>query len=170
MLSPVVMSIAWQTLLWGRRPRRTLVRAGLLALACWLLLRWVCLPMRAEGISMEPTIRNGSWHLANLLQYRWRAPRHGELVVIQLAGRRVFYLKRVLGLPGERIALVHGELRIDGRAVAEPYLRESGDWNLPETQLPPDEFYVAGDHRALPLAQHKAGLTRRRDIAGGLFF
>ncbi len=158
----------WQQLLWGRRPLRTAVRAGLLAAGCWLLLRCVCLPMRVEGISMQPTIRDGSWHLANLLQYRWREPRRGELVVIRLAGRRVFYLKRVLALPGERIAFVQGQLRIAGRDLDEPYLREHGDWTLPEVALAPDEYFVAGDHRALPLAQHKAGTVARADIVGGL--
>jgi len=163
-----IMPPRWHQLLWGRRPLRTAVRAGLLAAGCWLLLRYVCLPMRAEGVSMQPTIRDGSWHLANLLQYRWREPRRGELAVIRWAGRRVFYLKRVLALPGERIAFVQGQLRINGRDVAEPYLREQGDWNLLEVALAPGEYFVAGDHRALPLVQHKAGTVRRADIVGGL--
>ncbi|MCX6997264.1 MAG: signal peptidase I [Kiritimatiellaeota bacterium] len=162
------MTPRWQQLLWGRHPGRTALRAVLLAAGCWLLLRFVCLPVRVEGISMLPTIRDGSWHLANLLQYRWREPRRGELVIIRLAGHRAFYLKRVLARPGERIAFVRGQLRVDGRATAEPYLREQGDWNLPDVTLAPDEYFVAGDHRALPLAEHKAGAVRRGDIRGGL--
>jgi len=164
------MALHWQRMLWGRRPLVTAVRAVLLATACWLLLRHVCLPTRAEGVSMQPTIRDGTWHLANLLQYCWRDPRRGELAVIRLAGPRVYYLKRVLGLPGERVAFAGGRLRINGRDIAEPYLRERGDWDLPAFTLAPGEYYVAGDHRALPLAVHKAGIVRRADIVGGLWW
>ena len=162
------MSRRWQRLLWGRRLSITLVRAVVLAVGCWLLLRFVCLPLRVAGTSMLPTIRDGSWHLANLLQYRWREPRRGELVMIRMVGRRAFYLKRVLALPGERIAFVRGQLWINDREMTEPYLREYGDWTMPEVTLAPGEYFVAGDHRALPLAQHKAGAVCRADIMGGL--
>ena len=62
---------------------------------------------------MEPTIHDGSWRLGNLLKFNGRNPRRGEMVIIRMAGWHAYYLKRVLGLPGENIAFDHGALVVN---------------------------------------------------------
>ena len=88
----------------GKSPRRTFLRAAILGVVCLLVFRFVLLPARVMSDSMEPSYRRGSIRFVNLLVYRFRTPRRGEVVAIKMAGRSVLLLKRITGLPGERIA------------------------------------------------------------------
>lgn len=152
----------------GRNPRRTgiriLITAALLTGICTQLL-----PTRVLGKSMEPTVRDGSWRVINLVRYRWREPRRGDIVCIRLAGRRVTYVKRVLAGPGDRIAFDRGRLVVNGETVPEPYVRlRGGDWDFRETTVGASGWFVAGDNRSMPAHQHVAGVVERRRIIGSL--
>ena len=100
-------------------------------------------PMLVQGGSMRPTLAPGQRiAVAPLL----RPPRRGDLVVLARPDREV--VKRVVGLPGERVRLHDGRLEVDGQAVPEPYLAGgSGSGGL-DLQLGPAEYLVLGDHRA----------------------
>ncbi len=154
----------------GRRPLRTLWRAALLGLLTYALCTYVVRPVRVRGVSMEPTLADRSLHLANLLRHVRKAPDRGDVVLIAMAGRRSYYVKRILALPDETIQLRQGELRVNGEVVPEPYLAERGDWDMPEVVLGPEQYFVAGDNRTMPLADHLAGVVHRDRIAGGLIF
>ena len=160
----------WTIWLWGRRPLVTLARAAVFGILLYLVGRFAFPPVHVSGLSMEPTIHDGTWRIGNKLKFHARDPQRGELVMVTMAGWHAYYLKRVLGLPGETIAFKKGELLINGQVVPEPYLDGDSGWNLPPTRVPEGEYFVAGDNRAVPLASHKAGLTRRSDIAGGLLW
>jgi signal peptidase I len=155
-------------LIFGSDPKRTLRRGFLLALFTFLLVRYVYLPVRLQGVSMEPTLHGGDIHVANLLKYAWRDPRRGDIVVISMTGRHAFYLKRVLGLPGETIAFDRGQLYVNDQPTPEPYLMETGMWKLAATPVGGNEFFVAGDNRDLPIELHTIGTVNRSKIMGGL--
>lgn len=163
-------SSRWRRLLVGRKPSRTIARGLALGLLAYLVLRYVALPVRLRGPSMEPTLRNGSIHVANLLRYARSAPRRGDVVVISMTGNRAFYLKRVLGLPGERIAFSGGVLRINGQTVKEDYVRDASTWTMPELTIAGDSYFVAGDNRAIPMELHTLGTVNRSKIRGSLLF
>lgn len=151
----------------GRSPRRTLRRAVIGALVTALLFGVFLRPVVIRGRSMEPTLPNGGWHIAS----RWwfdgqRRPDRGDVVVIRRVGGRVFYLKRVLGLPGEVLAFDRGALLINGQVIPEPWLTDAGDWSLAPLPLGPDEYFVAGDNRTMPIEDHAAGRVERRRLAG----
>jgi len=157
-------------LLIGRDIRVTLRRALLLAVASVLFFRFVCLPVRVRGSSMEPTFKNGELHAACLLQHAWRAPQRGEVVVISMSGTKAFYLKRILALPGERIAFDRGTLLINDRPQPEPYLHGTGTWTMAEMMVPDGEYFVAGDNRSIPIERHTLGTVNRKMILGGLLW
>jgi signal peptidase I len=161
---------SWNIWLWGRRPRVTLVRAAILGTLLYFVGRFAFPPVHVTGVSMEPTIHDGTWRIGNKLKFLGRAPQRGELVMVNMAGWRAFYLKRILALPGETIAFTNGRLLINGRVMPEPYLHGDSDWTMPPTRVPTEEYFVAGDNREVPLPLHMAGLTHRRDIAGGLLW
>ena len=155
----------------GRNPRRTLVRAAAIVAVSAVVFGWVLLPVRARGVSMEPTIEPGGIHLVNRLAYVFRPPARGDIVAIRLAGRSVVYVKRVVGLPGERVRIDGGVVYADGRALDEPYVRHRRpSWTLPETTLGPDEYFVVGDNRGMPIAQHDLGKVRRVRIVGRILY
>lgn len=154
----------------GESPAKTLRRGFLLAALTLLLFGVILRPVVVRGRSMEPTLRDGTWWVAT----RWwmdaqRKPDRFDLVVIRRAGGRVFYLKRVLALPGETVSFYAGRLRINDRPVEEPHATTGSDWTMDPVSLGPDEFFVAGDNRAMPMMDHAAGRVARRTLAGALW-
>jgi len=159
------------SILVGRSPRRTLVRAAAIVAVSAAIFGWLLLPVRAQGVSMAPTIESGGLHLVNRLAYVFGEPARGDIVAIRLAGRSVVYVKRIVGLPGERIRLDGGAVLVDDRTLDEPYVRDrQPSWTLPETTLGPDEYFVVGDNRGMPIAQHDLGKIRRARVVGKILF
>jgi len=156
----------WRRLLIGRNPKLTLIRAALLGLVCWLTFRHVLLPVRVSGISMEPTLRNGSVNLINRWPYWWREPRRGEVVAIRTTGRSVMYLKRIVALPGETVEIRAGRVFVNDRPLAEPYVHEPEPWQMEPRTLGREEYLVFGDNRSMPIELHLAGVVKRYKIVG----
>ena len=157
-----------KTIVIGRNPGRTLLRSVLTAVVCIIVFKFAFRPAMIDGDSMEPTIPSHGLRFINLLAYRTGDPQRGDIVAVRMAGKHMFYLKRVLGLPGETVALRHGQLWINGKQIDESYLAYTGTWTMEETSLGMDEYWVAGDNRSMPMDYHVQGKTRRRHISGKL--
>jgi signal peptidase I len=101
-------------------------------------------PMLVKGGSMRPTLAPGQRIAVAPLV---RPPRRGDLVVV---ARRedLEVVKRVVGLPGERVRLADGRLEVDGETVPEPYLSGGPVAGELEVRLGPAQYLVLGDHRA----------------------
>lgn len=145
---------------------KTLIRCLLWAVLTYVIAGGFARPMRVRGISMEPTLHDGSLRFTHMWALKYRAPRRGEMVAIAMPGPRSFYAKRIVGLPGERIAFLGGDLLINGEAYPEPYLTDKGDWTVDPVVVPPGEYYVVGDNRTRPMAEQVAGLVEQRFITG----
>jgi signal peptidase I len=157
-------------LVFGRHPRRTLVRVLVLAVVSFVTFGWVLIPVRAEGISMLPTLQSGSLHLVSRISYSYARPSRGDVIAIRLAGPHVLYVKRVIALPGERIRFVQGQVYIDGVPLNEPYVRNRRTWDVHEVQLSPREYFVVGDNRGMRAADHDFGRVDVSRIVGKLLF
>jgi signal peptidase I len=128
--------------------RRTAALGGALVLgavvAAGLVVRRARLePVLVRGGSMRPTLEPGQRIAVAPLV---RPPARGDLVVLSSGGREV--VKRVVGLPGERVRLRGGRLEVDGQAVPEPYLAGGSGAGELDLRLGPAEYLVLGDHRA----------------------
>jgi signal peptidase I len=100
-----------------------------------------------EGESTLPTLSEGRLGGINRLAYLWREPERGDLVGIWTGTGLM--AKHVVGLPGERLAVHDGVLRVNGVALAEPYVEFSDRWRqVREGRLDPGCFLVAGDNRS----------------------
>jgi signal peptidase I len=158
-------------LLLGPNPRRTAIRAAVLIATSAVLFGVVLLPVRLSGISMEPTYTDGEFNFANRFAYAGRRdPERGDVVAIRMAGINVLYVKRVIGLPRERVAISMGTVLIDGQPLVEPTVVHKAPWNVPEVTLGDDEYYVIGDNRAMTAQNHDFGRTTRARIIGKLLF
>jgi signal peptidase I len=153
----------------GRRPKRTLARIGVLVGVCFVVFGFVLRPIRVEGPSMLPTYRSGQIHLLNRLAYRFHEPQRGDVVVVMYTGEHVVLLKRIVGLPGEKVDFEGGRLVVNGRMVEEPYVRNPCDWEMPPIEVGYDEVYVVGDNRSMPLEYHQQGRSKRNKILGKLW-
>ena len=150
----------------GRRPGRTLVRALVMALLCYLIFGFALLPVRVTGISMEPTYHDGAVNFCNRLAYLRHEPRRGNVVTIRYAGIHDMLMKRIIGLPGETVSFAHGRVFINGAPLAEPYLKEPSHWNLPPMKLDAAQYFVVGDNRSMRWQDHKFGKADRERIIG----
>jgi len=155
----------------GRRPKWTLVRILTLILLTFVLFKFVFIPIRVEGISMEPTYHNGRVNLVNRLAFVRQKPRRGDVVAIRVAGERVMFMKRVIGLPGERIRIRRGIVYVNGEKLVEPYVQAPRSfWNESETLLREDQYLVIGDNRSMPQEWHEHGIVDLSRIAGKVLF
>jgi signal peptidase I len=120
----------------------------LAVLALLIAAFFVRLP-QVSGLSMEPHIRSGEYVLINTFAYRLTQPRRGEIVAFRHEGdARAVFIKRVVGLPGDRIRVVHGLVYLNGRKLDEPYVQHPDDRSFAETTVPAASVYVLGDNRA----------------------
>ena len=122
--------------------------------------------VRVAGSSMRPTLQDGDVALVTRFDYRERGPERGAVVECRFPGRDGAYIKRVVGLPGERIAFSGGTLSVDGAPVEEPYV--SGPTEDYSIALGPDEYLVLGDNRPDSYDSRMAdmGPIRREAILG----
>ena len=122
----------------------------LLALGLVLAVRqWVWTPLLITGESMEPTLRGGQLVALNKLAYRLETPRRGEIVGVW-TGRQLI-VKRILGLPGEMIAMHDGKVYVNGAPLTEPYIQVQDVNTIAPGQLGPYHFLVAGDNRPVTI-------------------
>jgi signal peptidase I len=157
-------------LLFGRNPRRTTVRVLFLVVLSLVVFRWMLIPVRTDGVSMEPTYRSGQMNLVNRLAYLSSSPSRGDVVAIRLAGLHVLYIKRILALPGERVSITSGKVQINGVPLDEPYVHYRRPWDIPEVVLGPAEYFVVGDNRGMAAADHTFGRIDAFRIVGRVMF
>ena len=165
------LGLAWwlRTILIGRNPKYTLIRIAVMVATTFVVFRFVLLPpVTIKGPSMLPTLREKSIHLVNRLAFVWHEPRRGDVVSIRLAGNSIMYMKRIVGLPGETIEFSHGRLLVNGKVMEESYVKSRCRWNMPPETLGPNEYFVVGDNRSMPIDDHYLGVATRDRIVGKL--
>jgi len=158
-----------QVLAIGRRPKTTLIRIAVLIVACFITFKFVLLPIRVDGFSMEPARHTGQINCINRLAYLRHGPQRGDIVSVRLAGTSIMYLKRIIGLPGETVSFHAGHTFINGEMLDEPYVKFPCDWEHGPIVCGPDQFYVVGDNRSMPFDLHTQGRAERDHIIGKLF-
>jgi signal peptidase I len=119
-----------------------------------------------RGVSMRPLLQEGERVLVDRLAYWWSNPRRGDVVLLR--GLRAdgpgMLLKRVVGLPGETIALARDRLHVDGAPLdlGRPVVGSSpGTWTLG-----PDELFVLSENLAIGTDSRHTGPVRRADLLG----
>ena len=157
-----------QVLTIGRRPKNTLIRIAVLIFVCGVTFKFILLPIRVEGISMEPTYHNHQVNCINRLAFIRHEPQRGDIISVRLAGESVMLMKRIIALPGETISFHDGRTYINHRHLSEPYLKNSCDWEAGPFVCAANEFYVVGDNRSMPFNLHTQGRAERERIIGKL--
>lgn len=157
----------------GRNPRVTLLRLLALVALTFLAFRYGFVPIRVTGISMLPGYRDGERRWISPLAARIQGLQRGDVLAVESTGRQLLYLKRLVGLPGERVRIVNGVVQINGEALEEPYVApDRAKWNWPtnsaERVLGPQEYFVVGDNRGMAMDAHYFGVAQRGRILGKL--
>jgi signal peptidase I len=151
----------------GRRPGWTLARLIVLILVSFVMFKFLFLPIRIVGNSMVPTYHNGRINLINRMAFHWHGPKRGDVVAVQPDGSRLVLLKRVVALPGERIAVQAGRVVVNGRALDEPYAKVSeSPPSQGEMRLGSDEYFLIGDNRDISAY----GVVHQHEFIGKVVF
>ena len=163
-----------QIVLIGRRPKTTLLRILVTTILCFVTFKFVLLPIRVQGISMEPTYHDRHVNCVNRLAYLFHEPQRGDVVSIRFSPPEPFatpsemLMKRIIGLPGESVSFHGGHAYINDKLLEEPYLKESCNWEHAPILCGPDQYYVVGDNRSMPFEYHTQGRAQRDHIIGKL--
>lgn len=148
--------------------KRYFIRLTLLGLACYVIFGHLLIPLRIQGMSMEPTYHDRSFAFCWRLQYLFSAPKRFDVVTLRFAGRRVMLLKRIVALEGETVEFRKGLLYVNGNLTSEPYVHHLSDWQLPPRTIAPGHVYVVGDNRGTSMARHQFGEINMKRIVGGV--
>ncbi len=140
-------------------------------------------PFQVSGSSMLPNLQNNEFLIVDKLSYFLHEPARGDIIVlIPPENTDTFYVKRIIGLPGEKIEFLNGQVIIHDKAhpegvkLDEPYLSaENVQSYLPThenkiIEVPADNYFVMGDNRHASNDSRSWGLLHRRSIEGRAWF
>ncbi len=155
------------------------LRLALIAAAIALPIRYfVAQPFIVRGASMEPNFADREYLVVDELSYFLRAPERGEVVVFRYPfDPREYFIKRIIGLPGETVETKGGNVfiynsehpqgfRLDEYYLA-PAVRTAGEMRF---VLGPDEYVILGDNRPFSSDSRNWGVLERRFITGRAVF
>jgi len=159
------------------------------ALGLWYVTNgWIVKPYRIPSASMEPTLQIGDRVLVNRFIYHFHDPRRGDIVVFHPPGRgdaaidgatteaSVYFIKRVVGLPGETIEGRSGHVlickapNVSCHVLNEPYLTQTAaPQNFGPIRIQPDHYFMMGDNRSISEDSRVWGTLPRSYIIGEAF-
>lgn len=158
-------------------------RDMLLSLGLAVTLAAVCHTTVAEARyipsgSMLPTLKIGDRVLIEKLTYHLALPHRGDIVVFTPPTAVTAYgydtsvpwIKRVIGLPGDRVCVQEGRVWINGRAIHENYLEEPPMYTMPEREVPAGNLFVLGDNRNHSIDSHIWGTVPLDRVIGRASF
>lgn len=142
--------------------------------AMFLIRGFLVQPFLVSGSSMVPNFSDGDYLLIDEVTYRFRAPERGEVVVFRYPREEsVYFIKRVIGLPGERVQIKDGRVTVfndthpSGILLDEAYIpggvatRSDGEF-----QIPKDSYFVLGDNRTSSFDSRSWGTVPKSDVIG----
>jgi len=130
-------------------------------------------PVRVEGTSMLPMLEDQDRLFINKIAYRVGEIHTGDVVVFEYPrDHSKSYIKRVIALPGDHIRIDHGTVYVNSVALREPYVpsRYADDRSEGEIVLPPQKYFLMGDHRSISSDSREFGPVDRSLIYGKAVF
>lgn len=149
-----------------------LVYVLIIIAATYFIITYVGQRTKVSGHSMEPTLQDGDNLIVDKVSYRFRDPERYEIIVFPYKyAEDTFYIKRIIGLPGETIQVKDGAVYIDGEKMEESFdAIEEGKKGIaaePIT-LGEDEYFVMGDNRnhSSDSRESSVGVLKKSDFVG----
>jgi len=130
-------------------------------------------PVKVEGTSMAPLLSDQERIFINKFVYRFEPIERGDVVVFWYPrDHSKSFIKRVVGLPGERLEIRAGLVYVDGKELREPYVPANylDGSTYPPVQIPVEEYFVMGDHRDSSNDSRVFGPVGRQEIYGKAVF
>ena len=130
-------------------------------------------PVKVEGTSMMPSLDDQERIFINKFVYRIEPIQRGDIVVFRYPRDQTkSFIKRVIGVAGDDVHIVDGRVYLNGKMLVEDYVPKiyQDERSSPETIVPPDYYFVLGDHRSLSNDSRDFGLVESSYIYGKAVF
>ncbi len=158
-----------------------LIKVVIISLAIILPIRYFLIqPFYVKGASMEPSFYDHEYLIIDEISYRFREPQRGDIIVFRYPQNpQEYFIKRLIGLPGEKVQLKDGDVYLynqqspDGFKLNEPYLSpgtKTYGFNEEILSLGRDEFYLLGDNRNSSKDSRSFGPVNKSFIIGRVLF
>src|SRR6202522_350361 len=164
--APVIAPQSGTLMLWARDLLIAVV-------ASVFIILFLYQPVRVEGTSMLPRLEDHDRLFINKFVYHFSAIQHGDVVVFRYPrDPEKSYIKRVIAVPGDRLRIDGGDVILNGRRLQEPYVPDEyrDSRSMPEMVIPPDYYYMMGDHRSISSDSREFGPVERELIYGKASF
>ncbi len=139
----------------------------------FLVLRFAVQNFNIDGTSMEPNLHNAELVLVDKWTYLFHPPARGDIVVFAAPPEPTQdYVKRVIGLPGDTVTINGNTVTVDGVQLDESYIAAQNQGTPPGARtinqlvVPPHEYFVLGDNRAVSSDSRIWGFVPRQNIIG----
>jgi signal peptidase I len=135
----------------------------------FLIRTYVAQPFIVDGESMSPNFHTGHYLIIDELSYHFHAPARGDVIVLRYPlDTKRFFLKRIIGLPGDHVVLKDGKVYVNNAVLSEPYESQptfpAGPYK--DVVLGPGQYFAMGDNRAGSDDSRTWGILPRADIVG----
>ena len=133
-------------------------------------------PVRVDGPSMNTTLTNGEIVILNKFEYRKKDIKRYDVVVVKVDGKQI--IKRVIGLPNEKIEVKDNKVYADGKKLDNSFASsKTDDFDFEEKmglkKIPADSYFVMGDNREVSLDSRykdEVGTVKKEQIIGKAVF
>ncbi len=158
---------------WYREIKILIFNLIISASVLFLIISNVAQAYRVEGKSMEPALQDEERVIVSKITYKFKEIKRGDIVIFRYPLQPdKYFIKRVIGLPNERIRIKNGEVYINNKRLQEPYLKKElkSKGNFFPTVIPQGYFFVLGDHRTWSNDSRNGWLVPRKNIVGKAVF
>lgn len=150
---------------------REIIQTALISLGIFFFVYiFLVQPHRVKGDSMMPNFVDGELLLTEKVSYHLYKPKRGDVIVFKAPGpRKVDFIKRIVGLPGETIKIERGEIFINNQKIEEPYETQATEGTV-NAIIGKDEYFVLGDNRGASSDSRTFGVIARNSLKGKAWF
>jgi len=142
----------------------TVISAGIIA---FIIITFIGQVTVVRGASMEPTLHDRERLIANKISYRFESPERNEIVIFRPPiGIKRNYIKRIIGIPGDKIEIADGKIYVNDQELEEPYVKYRSYEDMPPKIVPADSFFVLGDNRPNSSDSRYWGFVPRKNVVG----
>lgn len=138
-------------------------------IAALLIRAFIIETVLVEGSSMLPTLHNNERVIMYKTGYLLGSPKRGDIIVFRTPkDPRISYIKRLIGLPGDRVRITDGIVYVNDIPLSEKYILEPATQDYDEQEIPEGMFFVLGDNRnnSLDSRYSDVGFVPRENIKG----
>ncbi len=151
---------------WKRELLEWVVSLGAAVVIALIVKGFIFEPVKVQGRSMMNTLQDGEIMIVTKYDYILGEPERFDIITCRYPERSEFFVKRIVGLPGDTVSVSNGYLTVNGKTYAEEYLDFRPNYSFEEYKVPEGEYFVLGDNRSNSNDSHIIGTITRKQVLG----